>query len=419
MKVAFMIVHHRLNPKLQHLFLFAMVLLLLISPRKVLAQRWTTTWGSAQMRASSHDLPKEIFDGATLRQVVHISLGGTSVRIRISNAFGDRPLAIRSVYLAFAQRISSGVVAPELQHEVKLGGHGGAIIPAGADYISDAVPVPLPAQSDVAITMEIAKAPGVITSHPGSHAVSYIATGGHSLDRVLSSAESVSHWYFLSLVDVLNESPSAAIVALGDSITDGHGTKDDANERWTDVLAHRLIGLKLGMVNRGIGGGRVLVDGLGPNALSRFDRDVLATPGVRYLIIFEGVNDLGGLDRTEEHGSSTHAALVFQLEDAYIQIVRRAHDNGISAIGATVMPYVGSDYYHPSPQSEADRQALNKWIRTSGVFDSVIDFDAISRDSAHPERLAKEFDSGDHLHPGGEGYKRMGEFISLDLFKPR
>jgi len=140
---------------------------------------------------------------------------------------------------------------------------------------------------------------------------------------------------------------------------------------------------------------------------------------VRYLIIFEGVNDLGGLDRTEEHGSSTHAALVFQLEDAYIQIVRRAHDNGISAIGATVMPYVGSDYYHPSPQSEADRQALNKWIRTSGVFDSVIDFDAISRDSAHPERLAKEFDSGDHLHPGGEGYKRMGEFISLDLFKPR
>ncbi|MDR3734103.1 MAG: SGNH/GDSL hydrolase family protein [Acidobacteriaceae bacterium] len=402
---------------LQRFAFFVTAVLLLTSPRLALAQRWTATWGSAQMRASNSDLPKQTFDGATLRQVVHTSLGGTSVRVRVSNAFGDRPLAIRSVHLAVAQRISAGIVEPELQHEVRFAGHGGVTIPVGADYVSDAVSILLPAQSDMAITFEIAQAPGGITAHPGSRATSYIVAGQHALDRVLASAEAVSHWYFLSAVDVQCAPSSAAIVALGDSITDGHGAKDDANERWTDVLARRLGGSKLSVVNRGIGGGRVLNDGLGPNALSRFDRDVLATPGARYLIVLEGVNDLGTLDRTEAHSSQIHAALVFQLEDAYVQIVRRAHDNGITVIGATVMPYMGSDYYHPSAQSEADRQALNTWIRTSGTFDSVIDFDAVARDSVHQDRLGKEFDSGDHLHPSGEGYKRMGEFISIALFK--
>jgi lysophospholipase L1-like esterase len=241
--------------------------------------------------------------------------------------------------------------------------------------------------------------------------------GNHVLEDQFSSPESFTHWYFLAGVEVQGIPTAASVVTLGDSITDGNGSSTDANERWPDVLAARLSKAHIGVVNRGIGGNRVIEDGLGPNALARLDRDVLATPGARYLIVLEGVNDLGVLDRTTVHALETHKALVQALEAAFVQIVARAHSHGLVVFGGTVMPFGGSKYYHPSDQSEADRNALNQWIRTSGVFDTVIDYDKAMRDPSQPGLLDPEVDSGDHLHPNPTGYKRMGELVPLDLFR--
>jgi lysophospholipase L1-like esterase len=214
---------------------------------------------------------------------------------------------------------------------------------------------------------------------------------------------------------------AASIVALGDSITDGHGATTNGNDRWTDVLARRLQtswqARNVGVSNQGIGGNHLLTDGLGPNALARFDRDVLAQAGVRWLIIFEGVNDLGGLARTGEVSQAEHTTRTQRVIAAYKQIIERAHAHGIRVIGATITPYVGSDYYHPGPLSEADRQAVNEWIRAPGHFDAVIDFDAVVRDPRQPDRLRSDYDCGDHLHPSPAGYRAMGESIPLTLFK--
>jgi lysophospholipase L1-like esterase len=209
-------------------------------------------------------------------------------------------------------------------------------------------------------------------------------------------------------------------VVLGDSITDGHGATTNGNDRWTDVLAQRLQSSSntrsIGVSNQGIGGNHLLTDGLGPNALARFDRDVLAPTGARWVILFEGVNDLGGLARNGEVTPVEHAALVKRVLSAYEQIILRAHAHGLRVFGATVTPYARSNHYHPGPLSEADRQAVNAWIRAPGHFDAVIDFDSIVRNPQHPDRLSAAFDCGDHLHPSPAGYRAMGEAIPLSLF---
>ncbi len=213
---------------------------------------------------------------------------------------------------------------------------------------------------------------------------------------------------------------AAAIVALGDSITDGHGATTNGNDRWTDILAERLQASpatsNIGVSNQGIGGNHLLTDGLGPSALARFDRDVLAPAGVEWLIVFEGVNDLGGLARNGEVPAADHAALVQHILAAYQQIIVRAHAHGLRVYGATITPYVGCAYYHPGPLSEADRQAANQWIRAAGHFDAVLDFDAVVRDPQHPDQLFPAFDCGDHLHPSPAGYKAMATAIPLTLF---
>ena len=213
-----------------------------------------------------------------------------------------------------------------------------------------------------------------------------------------------------------------SIVALGDSITDGHATTTNGNDRWTDVLAERLQGTAatnhIGVLNEGIGGNHLLVDGLGPNALARFNRDVLAQTGVRYVIVFEGVNDLGGLTRLGEVPIAEHEALVAHILAAYQQMILRAHAHGIEIIGATITPYAGSDYYHPTARDEQDRNAVNAWIRAPGHFDAVIDFDKVMRDPSHPDRLQPGYDSGDHLHPSPAGYRAMANAIPLSLFHP-
>jgi lysophospholipase L1-like esterase len=237
----------------------------------------------------------------------------------------------------------------------------------------------------------------------------------------LPDATKVEHWYQISGVDVVGPEKAAAVVTLGDSITDGHGATTNGNDRWPDVLAARMQGDKsgraIGVVNEGIGGNRLLLDGLGPNALARFDRDVLAQTAVRAVIVLEGVNDLGTLTRDHDVSPEEHAALVGRIEAAYSQMIERAHAHGIRVIGATILPYMGSSYYHPGPESEADRQAINAWIRGAGHFDSVVDFDQVTRDPQHPDRLLPAYDSGDHLHPGPAGYKAMGDAIPLTLFR--
>jgi lysophospholipase L1-like esterase len=239
----------------------------------------------------------------------------------------------------------------------------------------------------------------------------------------LPNAKRIDHWYQLAGIDLAVPSQAASIVVLGDSITDGHGATTNGNDRWTDVLARRLQvapdSRNIGVLNQGIGGNHLLTDGLGPNALARFDRDVLAQAGVRYLIVLEGVNDLGGLTRTAEVSPAAHAAFVARILADYQQIITRAHTHAIQVIGATILPYLGSAYYHPSLANEADRQTVNEWIRARGHFDAVIDFDTATRDPAHPGRLLPSFDSGDHLHPSPAGYAAMAACIPLSLFAAR
>ncbi len=238
----------------------------------------------------------------------------------------------------------------------------------------------------------------------------------------LPDAKKVEHWYFIACVDVDATSQESAIVMLGDSITDGHGATTNGNDRWPDVLARRLQQQQdtrnIAVLNHGIGGNRLLIDGLGPHALARFDHDVLAQPGIRYLIVLEGVNDLGMLTREGNVPASEHQAEVHRLIGAYEQIVTRAHSHGIQVFGATVTPFVGSAFYHPGPETEADRQAVNEWIRTPGHFDALIDFDRLTRDPNHPDHLLAKFDSGDHLHPSPAGYAAMGNAVPLSLFVP-
>jgi lysophospholipase L1-like esterase len=230
----------------------------------------------------------------------------------------------------------------------------------------------------------------------------------------------VDHWFQISEIDVEGPPGAAAVVALGDSTTDGHGATTNGNDRWTDVMAARMQAWpathSIGVSNQGIGGNHLLTDGLGPNALARLDRDMLAAAAVRWVIVFEGVNDLGGLARNGEVSSTQHAALVQSVISAYQQILLRAHAHDLRVYGATITPYVGSDYYHPGPLSEADRQSVNEWIRAAGHFDAVIDFDRVVGDPEHPDRLLPAYDCGDHLHPSPAGYKAMGESIPLDLF---
>jgi lysophospholipase L1-like esterase len=244
---------------------------------------------------------------------------------------------------------------------------------------------------------------------------------------MLGDARHVDHWYQLSEIDVEADpkaaSGAASVVVLGDSITDGHGATTNGNDRWTDVLAARLQSSpatrNFGVSNQGIGGNHLLIDGSGPNALARFDRDVLAPAAVRWVIVFEGVNDLGGLSREGEVPSAQHAALVQLVTAAYDQMILRAHGHGLRIYGATITPYGGSTYYHPGPMSEVDRQQVNRWIRARGHFDAVIDFDAVVRDPEHPDRLLPAYDCGDHLHPSPAGYKAMGNAIAHELFAPR
>ncbi len=382
---------------------------------------WVATWGtSQQIPEPQNTLPPEDLTDATLRQVFHLSVGGPAIRVHFSNAFGTEPLPITSAHIARPLSPASSAIDPSSDRPLTFAGNAEATIPPGAELISDPVDYIVPSLSDLDVTIYLQSPPARETGHPGSRATSYYVHGNLVGAATLAEPKHVDHWYQVSEIDVQSAPGSASIIALGDSITDGHGATTNGNDRWTDVLAARLQGSptthNIGVSNQGIGGNHLLSDGLGPNVLARFDRDVLAPTAARWVIVFEGVNDLGGLARNGEVSAEQHPVLVERVLAAYQQITERAHSHGLRVFGATITPYVGSNYYHPGTLSEADRQAVNHWIRSPGNFDAVIDFDGVVHDPEHPDRLLPAYDCGDHLHPSPAGYKAMGDAIPLSLF---
>ena len=401
-----------------------MLLFLFLPTGTVCGQtRWVGSWAASQQLVESRNSlnPDDLRD-ATLRQVIHLSLGGSEIRVRLSNRFGTQPYHVSSVHVAQVASRTAGTIKPETDKALTFSGTSDVTIPMGADYVSDPLVYPVAPLSDLAITLHTDLPPSEQTGHPGSRATSFFVHGDQVSAAELPNAHKIEHWYFIAGVDVPAAPDATAIVTLGDSITDGHGATTDGNDRWPDVLAKRLqsnTGTRnINVLNHGIGGNRLLLDGLGPNALARFDHDVTAQAGVRYLIILEGINDIGTLAREHEVPAAEHNGLVRHMIGAYEQMIARAHTHGIKVIGATILPFAGSGYYHPGGTSETDRQRVNEWIRTPGHFDAVVDLDRVTRDPQQPDRLLPAYDSGDHLHPSPAGYAAMAEAIPLSLFMP-
>ena len=379
---------------------------------------WVGSWAcSPQLVEPQNRPPDPGLAGNTLRQVVHVTLAGAEVRLRFSNDFGSTPLTLDSVHVALPGA-SPGSIRPETDRGVTFSGKPGATIPAGVLMFSDPIAFPVAALSDLAVTFRASIVPAGITGHPGSRETSYLSIGDEVSAAVLTSPVTTDHWYLLDGLDVQAKRGAADVVTLGDSITDGRGSITNENTRWPDDLARNLAADKkyanVGVLNQGIGGNNLLHDGLGPSALSRFDRDVIAQSGVRWVLVFEGVNDIGGSRETTSGGQTPNVA--DGIIQAYQQLIVRAHTHGLRIYGATITPFGKSQY--SSDATEAARQKVNTWIRTSGQFDAVVDFDKATRDPNAPSQLAADVDSGDHLHLNSEGYKRMAAAIDLKLFSP-
>jgi lysophospholipase L1-like esterase len=403
-----------LFPPSLRLTLLAATLTIAVTP--LLAQsHWIATWGTAAVpevnTQHAYTLP------TTLRQIVHVSIGGSTLRVVFTNELGVDSLNINdaAVALPAAAPNASGAIQPNTSVPLTFNGHPAITIPPGAVAVSDPVTLTLPPLSNLAISLCLpGQAIPTITRHDLALQTSYEASGDQVSATTLTGASTNSVNSFLKDVEV--EAPhGASIVAFGDSITDGWRSTSGANTTWPDILADRLHAnpstRDLGIINEGISGNRVLHDGWGTNALARFDRDVLAPGSVKYLIILESINDIGAAQNPiNPHDPVTADDLITGLS----QLATRAHTHGIKVYGATITPYLGAKY--ASPAGEAIRQAVNQWIRTTHQLDGVIDFDKATSDPAHPTVFAPAFDSDDHLHPNDAGYKAMGDAIDLNLF---
>ena len=374
---------------------------------------WVTTWATALQIAEPHNRPPEPGLAAnSFRQIVQVSIGGKAIRLHLSNLFNADPTDILGVEIAVARTMGE---SPEIDESttVKLTFDGCPFVTMdpGASVVSDPVPFPLEDRMNLAITIQYGRiSPTLLTSHPGSRTTSYIADGYTS--DFSSPIATTNHWYTISSIDVKPRRRSAAIAVLGDSITDGRGTTTNGQDRWTDQLSRSLLTdpatRNLSVLNFGLGGNCILRGGLGPTGQSRYVRDLFCHPGVKYVILFEGTNDLGG--------SRDGMATAEGIKKVWAQIVSEAHELGIKVFGATVTPVRGNGYY--SPDHEAGRVALNEWIRTSGVFDGVIDFDKMVADPNQPDRLDPAFlYENDWLHLNAAGYEKMGWGIDRNLFK--
>jgi lysophospholipase L1-like esterase len=364
---------------------------------------WTGTWATAPQQGGSS------FDQQTVRQIVHTSISGALARIQLSNAFGSTPLTVSDVHIARAGSGSS--ITSGSDHPVTFGGSNSVTIPAGDTGISDTVNIAIPALSNVAISFYLPDATGASTFHPSAMQTNYIVSGDQSGAASLPSPQTQNNYYFLSSLDVQNSQSQGAVVALGASITDGIASTVNSNDRWTNVLASRLLaaGDTVGVLNEGISGNRLLVDGSGQSARNRFDRDVLGQPGVRWVIFSDDpINDLGSTSPQPTSG---------QLITGIKQLITLAHQNGIKFICSTLTPYQGASYWNTS--GETAREAINAFIRGSGSgCDGVIDQDTATHDPAKPTWYLASYDSGDHLHPNNAGYQAIGNSVNLGLFTP-
>jgi lysophospholipase L1-like esterase len=383
--------------------------------------RWVGTWASAQMLVDGPDLTADDFRDATLRQVVHISSGGSRIRVRLSNAFGTAPLQIQMVHVAKPASVVNCRIDATTDKPLRFSGNTAVTIPPGADYLSDPIDYPVAPLTDLTVTMYLETPSLHQTGHIAAHTTSCLGARNLISAADMPDAKKFQHWFYLAGVEVESPADAAAVVTLGDSITDGTGSTLNGNDRWPDVLAARLqagaASRRWSVLNVGIGGNHMLTDGVGPNALARLDRDVLAQPGVRAVIVFEGVNDLGGWTRNGPISKEEHDVFVARLIASYEQVIERAHASGLTVIGATILGYEGAANYHPDAANLADWQRVNDWIRQPGHFDAVVDLDKATADPAHPGRMAPTTGSADNLHPGPAGYKMMGDAFPLSLFQ--
>ncbi len=368
--------------------------------------------------------PPITLNNQTLREIVHLSVGGTEARVILSNVFGTAPLTIGAASIALPDKDAK--IVPGSAHALMFNGRSSVTIPAGAVLFSDAVSFTVPALRNLAIDIFLpedrSKSASPLTIHPGANQSNYISTSGNFTGTAdLPAAGKLPSWLFLADVEVAAPRDVSAVVTFGDSITDGTRSTLDANARWPDELAKRLAmknGSVRAVLNAGIAANRVLGENNAPvfpfgfnagvNALARFDRDVLALDGVTHVIVLEGINDIG----LASHNPSPSAD---DLIAAHQQMVERAHAHGLRIFGATLLPFEGAAYF--SAEGEAKREAFNNWLRKGAAYDGVIDFDAVTRDPANPTRILAKYDSGDHLHPNNAGYRAMGDAIDLKLFE--
>jgi lysophospholipase L1-like esterase len=388
---------------------------------------WVGTWVSMPQLTEPGNMPPEpftqpalVFPDTTLRQTIHVSIGGKILRVRFSNAFGDTALTITKACIALPGdgAVGGSAVRPGSEKALTFNDRASVTIPAGAQMVSDPLRFDLKPLSNLAVTIYTSKGQpsNNITSHPGSRTTSYMIAGDHVSDLDIPGATGVNHWYFLSCVEVWAESKASAVVILGDSLTDGRGSTTNMNDRWPDQLSKRLqehpATSDIAVLNQAAGGNRILNDGLGPNGLARLDRDVLAQSGARWLIVFEGINDIGTAAATAEDQNQVAEELIA----AYDQIITRAHAQNILVYGATLTPFQGSFYVDDTGFREAARQKVNHWIRTGGKFDGVIDFEKAVRDPANPTYILAAYDTGDHLHLNPSGYKALAAAVPAEIF---
>ncbi|HEX4342681.1 MAG TPA: glycosyl hydrolase family 8 [Verrucomicrobiae bacterium] len=379
--------------------------------KSAVKEHWAGTWGCGVQLVEPANRPPVPLATNTLREFVRVSIGGKRLRARFSNIFGTEPVTMNSVHIALSTgtgSASGGEINAATDTALTFNGAASMVIPPGTEVWSDPFKFNLPPLTNVAVSIYFGNASATtISGHPGSRTTSYIVAGNAVSSPNMPKAAMTAHWYILTGIDVLAHDANKTIVVLGDSITDGRGSTTDGNNRWPDSLAQRLttnaLTAGLGTINMGIGGNGIF-GGLGPSAQARFERDVLNQSGVHWLILFEGVNDIGG---------NTDAS---RLTNALAQFIDKAHEKNIRAYGATITPFGGSGY--SSPAHEKVRQVVNDWIRTSGRFDAVIDFDAAVRDTATPTNLTPAYDTGDHLHLNPAGYQVMARAIDLKLFAP-
>jgi lysophospholipase L1-like esterase len=374
---------------------------------------WVATWGAAMLATRSGHAPD--FTSQTLRQIVHVSAGGEQARVWFSNRFGTEPLLIGAAHIAL--RTTADAIDATSDHALTFNHNASVIIPPGATIVSDPVAVHIPPLANLAISSYFPNHTMGKTQHGLANQTSYRAGGNQtSAASLTDTAKPMESWYFLSGVDVVAPG-DAAVVTLGDSITDGARSTPDTNHRWPDDLAARLAedanakaaGV-VGVVNVGISGNRVLLDGAGPNALSRLNQDVLARSGARDLIVLESINDITRY--ADDH--QPVGDLEQRLELAFAEMAKQAHQHGIRIFGATLTPYQGCSCF--TPEGEAVRDGLNQWIRTSPVLDGYVDFDKATHDPQHPLQYLPQYDSGDHVHPSDAGYQVMANAIDLNLF---